>query len=58
MRKEFTLLLVLYDTDFTSTQQYEQLLINFLADVITKDVWLYLSCRSATSQAYEGIFLN
>lgn len=42
---KFSLLMGFYDTDFTSTPKYEDLLIDFLAGVTPKGVWQHLSHR-------------
>lgn len=36
---DFSLLLGLYDTDFISTPQYEELLFDFPASITIKGVW-------------------
>lgn len=40
---EFSLLLGLYDMDYTSTLQYKELLIDFLSGVTAKGMWQHLS---------------
>lgn len=39
----FALLLGMYDTDFTTTSQYEQLLIDFPPGITPKGLWQHLS---------------
>lgn len=51
---KFALLLRLYDTDFPSTPQYEQLLIDFPPGITAKGVWQQLKRR----RSYEPDLTN